>query len=148
MPLSVEELIEQLNIDLSLEYMAIVQYAQHGGVLSRTADPELRRQLAQLAAEELQHALTLAGEIARLGGTPTVRVLKARTSPDPVAMLRQDLRGEETAVERYGLRVRQAGALGLADLGRALREILAMEQEHRRCLLAALGEAQGSAQGS
>lgn len=139
MPVAQEELIEELNKDLKLEYMALVQYAQHAGVMRGAAFMTIRRLLETHAREELQHALTLAAQIDLLGGVPTVKVLKARTSPEPLTMLKQDLAGEETAIRRYRLRISQAEELGLYDLAQKLREILAMEQDHLRHLREALG---------
>lgn len=137
-PVGREAFIELLNVDLSLEYMAIVQYIQHSGVIKGAVSVAIRREMARIAAEELRHALTLSEQIDRLGGVPTVKVIKARTSGKSVTMLRQDLKGEEDAVCRYQSRIGQADELGLLELGQRLREILAMEQEHAACLREAL----------
>jgi bacterioferritin len=139
MAITKEKLLELLNRDLALEYMAIVQYAQHTGVVTGAAYMTIRKELMVHASEELQHAMTLADQIDFLGGEPTVEVPTAHTSADTVTMLQQDLDGEIDAVNRYKVRVRQAEELDLYDLGQKLREILAMEQEHMKDLQEALG---------
>jgi len=55
-------------------------------------------------------------------------------------MLRQDLDGENDAIKRYVLRIRQAEELNLYHLAQHLRNILAVEQEHAMDLEAALGK--------
>ena len=130
MPITKEELLRNLNLDLALEYTAIVQYTQHAGVLSGAAYGNIQKEIAIHATEELQHALILADQIDYLGGVPTVEVKPAQVSPDNDTMLRQDLEGENDAIKRYIARIKQAEGLDLYHLAQKLREILAMEQEH------------------
>jgi bacterioferritin len=135
-----EELIKLLNIDLSKEYTAIVQYTQHTGVLTGAAYGDIKKELMVHAAEELQHALTLADQIDYLGGVPTVDVVPAKISQDTIEMLEQDLEGENDAIARYIQRIEQAEELKLLALSQKLREILIMEQEHAMDLEQALGK--------
>jgi bacterioferritin len=53
------------------------------------------------ASEELQHAIILVDQIDYLGGTPTAKVIPAKTSNVNDEMLRQDLEGELDAINRY-----------------------------------------------
>ncbi len=140
MAISKQELIEHLNHDLSLEYTAIVQYTQHSGVLTGAAYGGIQKELVIHAGEELQHAITLANQIDYLDGAPTVEVPQAKTSPDTVTMLEQDLEGENDAIARYISRIREAETLNLLHLAQKLREILAVEQEHAMDLEQALGK--------
>lgn len=55
-------------------------------------------------------------------------------------MLKQDLEGENDAISRYIVRVKQAEELNLYHLGQQLRNILAVEQEHAINLEQALGK--------
>ena len=139
MAITKEELIKLLNLDLSKEYTAIVQYTQHTGVITGAAYGDIKKELAVHATEELQHALTLADQIDYLGGVPTVDVVPAKVSQDNIEMLEQDLEGENDAIARYIQRIEQAEALKLLALSQKLREILIMEQEHAMDLEQALG---------
>ncbi|UCC94864.1 MAG: ferritin-like domain-containing protein [Candidatus Omnitrophota bacterium] len=135
-----EKLIELLNKDLSLEYSAAIQYIQHAAVMSGAQFGNIIKELNVHATEEIQHAMTLAGQIDFLGGVPAIDVGKIHTSSDNVEMLRQDLEGEEDAIKRYEVRVEQAESLKEFALAQQLRDILATEQEHAMDLVQALGK--------
>ena len=139
MAIELETLIRLLNKDLALEYTAMVQYAQHGGVLTGAEYGDITKELKIHAAEELQHAITLAEQIDYLEGFPTVEVPPAKTSQDNREMLEQDLEGELDAIARYKQRILQAEELKELALAQKLREILAVEQEHAMDLRNALG---------
>jgi len=64
----------------------------------------------------------------------------AKTSRDSITMLKQDLAGENDAIARYIMRIRQAEELNLYHLAQQLRLILAVEQEHAMDLEQALGK--------
>lgn len=134
-----EQLLDLLNKDLEKEYAAAIQYIQHVAMIKGAAYGSIKKELAVHANEEIQHAFTLADQIAFLGGVPSVKVDTIYTSDDTIEMLKQDLAGEEDAVKRYSIRVDQAEELKLLALGQKLREILIMEQEHVMDLQEALG---------
>jgi bacterioferritin len=134
------KLIALLNKDLGLEYTACVQYTQHQGVLKGAMFQTIQKELVLHAQEELAHATILASQIDYLGGTPTADMPAAKTSADNREMLRQDLAGENDAIARYIVRVRQAEELNLYHLAQQLRNILAVEQEHAMDLEQALGK--------
>ncbi|HLB25186.1 MAG TPA: ferritin-like domain-containing protein [Nitrospirota bacterium] len=140
MAVSKSKFIELLNKDLAWEYMAMVQYVQHSGVITGAQYMAIRKEIILHAQEELAHATTLADQIAFLGGFPAAEMYPAKTSKDTVTMLEQDLEGEEDAIRRYTERVAQAEQLNLYHLAQALRNILAMEQEHAMDLMEALGK--------
>ncbi len=140
MAISKNKFIELLNMDLSWEYTAIVQYTQHAGVITGAQYMTIKKEMIIHAQEELAHATILADQISFLGGTPSVDIYKAGTSPDAVKMLQQDLAGEEDAIKRYTERIAQAEGLNLYHLAQNLRNILAMEQEHAMDLQEALGK--------
>ena len=133
-----EKLVELLNRDLALEYSAAIQYIQHAAVMSGAMYGDVIKEIKIHANEEIMHANTLAGQIDFLGGFPTVDVGKIYTSKDNVEMLKQDLAGEEDAIERYKLRIDQAEGLNEFALAQQLRTILAVEQEHAMDLIQAL----------
>lgn len=135
-----EQLIDLLNKDLGLEYTACVQYTQHQGVLKGAMYQSMQKELIIHAQEELAHATILAAQIDYLGGFPTVDVPGPKVSKDSVEMLKEDLAGENDAIARYIVRVRQAEELNLFHLAQQLRTILAVEQEHAMDLEQALGK--------
>jgi len=137
--IDLKTLIELLNRDLSLEYTAIVQYAQHSGVLTGAEYGDITKEIKIHATQELQHAIALAEQIDYLDGFPTVEVPPAKTSRDNREMLEQDLEGELDAVARYKQRIIQTEELQEMALAQKLREILAVEQEHAMDLKNALG---------
>ncbi|MEE8472780.1 MAG: ferritin-like domain-containing protein [Dehalococcoidia bacterium] len=139
MAIKLETLIELLNKDLGLEYTAIVQYAQHGGVLTGAEYGDITKEIKIHATEELQHAITLSEQIDYLGGFPTAEVPAAKTSQDNREMLAQDLEGEMDAISRYKQRIVQAEEMQELALAQKLREILSVEQEHAMDLRNALG---------
>ena len=134
-----EALLELLNKDLGLEYTACVQYTQHQGVLKGAMFQTMQKELILHAQQELAHATILASQINYLGGTPTVDMPVPKISSKNEEMLQQDLAGENDAIARYIVRVKQAEELNLYHLAQQLRTILAVEQEHAMDLEQALG---------
>ena len=135
-----EKLLELLNLDLKLEYVAAIQYINHAAVMKGAAYGDIIKELKIHANEEVAHAIILADQIDFLGGDPTVDVGKILTSKANEEMLRQDLAGEEDAIQRYKMRIEQAEDLKEFALSQQLRNILAIEQEHAMDLVQALGE--------
>ena len=135
-----EKLIELLNKDLALEYTACVQYTQHQGVLKGAMYQSIQKELIIHAQEELAHATTIAAQIDYLGGFPTVDMPNPKTSKENETMLKQDLEGENDAIARYIVRIKQAEEINLYHLAQQLRNILAVEQEHAMDLEQALGK--------
>jgi bacterioferritin len=140
MNINKKKLIELLNLDLTLEYSAAIQYIQHAAVMTGAQFGDIIKELRIHANEEIAHAITLADQIDFLGGVPTIEVGEIKTSDNNIEMLKQDLEGEEDAIRRYKVRVEQAEELKEFALAQQLRNILAMEQEHAMDLYQALGE--------
>ncbi len=132
-------LIDALNEDLAREYQAIIAYVVYSQVMKGAAYMAIAAELELHAAEELQHAITIAKQIDYLGGQPTVTPKPVKTSKDAKDMLRFDLENETDTVRNYRERVRQAEALDEFGLAEDLREIILQEQEHQIDLATALG---------
>lgn len=139
MDVTIEKLVDLLNIDLELEYSAAIQYINHSAVMTGAAYGDIIKELKIHANEEIQHAMILADQIDYFGGSPSVKVGKILTSRNNEEMLQQDLDGEEDAIKRYKLRIEQAEKLKEFALAQQLRNILATEQEHAMDLKQALG---------
>jgi bacterioferritin len=133
-------LVADLNEDLRLEFQSIVQYVQHVATITGPEYTSTVDELKVHIGQEVQHAMTLAEQVAFLGGTPETTVGAVPVAPDSHAALRADLELEERQLERYRTRVAQANDGGLPDVAEALRPLLTQTQEHVRDLKAALGE--------
>jgi bacterioferritin len=135
-----KELIERLNEDLSREYQAIIAYVVYSQVLKGPEYMNIADELELHAAQELQHALTIAKHIDYLGGMPTATARPVKLSDKATEMLRADLDNENQTVRAYRERVRQCEAAGEYAIAEDIREILRQEQEHQIDLATALGE--------
>src|SRR4051812_26281908 len=137
--ISREQLVALLNEDLAREYQAIIAYVVYSQVLKGAAYMNIAAELEKHAAEELQHALTISGQIDYLNGMPTVTPKPVKTSEKAEDMLRFDLENEAETIRQYRRRLKQADELGEFALAESLREILVQEQEHLTDLATALG---------
>lgn len=129
-----------LNEDLQTEFQSVVQYVQHMAMISGPEYVSTVDELKIHLAQELAHAQILAEQIAFLGATPTTAISDVPAWTGSTEALRDDLRLEESQLERYRERFAQASDLGLADVAEALRPLLEQTQEHVRDLKGALGE--------
>src|SRR5882672_2852428 len=135
-----QQLIAKLNEDLSREYQAIIAYVVYSQVLKGAEFMAIAKELEAHAAEELQHAITIAKHIDYLGGKPATMALPVKQSDKPRDLLRADLENENNTIRNYRERVQQCEALGEYAIAEDLREILRQEQEHQTDLATALGE--------
>ncbi len=134
-----QQLIDLLNEDLAREYQAIIAYVVYSQVMKGAAYMSIAQELEKHAAEELDHALSIAKQIDYLGGMPTVNVKPVRLSEKAEEMLRFDLDNENDTVRNYRQRVRQCEAIGEFAMAEEIRRILVQEQEHQIDLATALG---------
>jgi bacterioferritin len=86
-----EQLIAQLNADLSREYQAVIAYVIYSQTLKGAAYMAVAKELELHAAQELSHAITIAKQIDYLGGTPTAQPKPVRISDQAKEMLRFNL---------------------------------------------------------
>jgi bacterioferritin len=134
-----QELIVALNSDISDEFASAIQYINHAFLLTGARFIAVQQELLVHATEEMQHATTLAEQVAFLGGRPAIQVSPIKVSDDSERMLKQDWEGEKEAVARYKAQIRCAMEMGEFGLARVLQDILVMEEEHVRDLSSALG---------
>lgn len=140
-PLTRDSLIMLLNEDLAREYQAVISYVVYSQVLKGPQYMNIAAELERHAAEELAHALLIAGQIDYLGGMPLTVAKPVRTSPNAEDMLRFDLESENETIGHYRQRVRQCEALGEYAVAEHIRDILVQEQDHQIALANALGVA-------
>lgn len=134
-----EQLIKLLNEDLEREYQAIIAYVNYSQVLKGAEYMSIAEELEVHAGEELQHAITIAGQIDYLGGMPSVKPKPVKTSEKAKDMLKFDLDNENETIKNYRIRVRQCEALGEFAIAEHIRQILVQEQHHQISLATALG---------
>ena len=135
-----KEFIERLNEDLQTEYQSIIQYVQHTATIKGAEYLAIVEELGKHLGQEVEHAQALATQIDFLGGIPTVEVPPIPNHPDGASALQADLELEENQLERYRARYKEADALGLPDVGEALRPLLQQTQDHVNDLRDALGK--------
>jgi bacterioferritin len=133
------QFVALLNEDLGLEYRSLVQYIQHLSTFKGLAAQTVRQELRGHVTQKLAHALTLAEQIAFLGGLPTVVIPSVASEPNMDRGLHLELEQEQARLERYRERVEQALALSLPDVAEALRSVLTQTQAHVRDLQSTLG---------
>ena len=107
-----EDLVALLNEDLAREYQAVISYVIYSQVLKGAEYMNIAAELEKHAAEELSHALILAGQIDYLGGMPIAIPKPVKTSPKAKDMLRFDLEAETDTIHHYRQRVQQCEAIG------------------------------------
>lgn len=134
-----EDLVALLNEDLAGEYQAIISYVIYSQVLKGAPYMNIAAELEKHAAEELAHALIIAGQIDYLGGMPSAVPKPVKTSANAEDMLRFDLDNENDTIRRYRQRVCQCEVLGEYAIAEHIRDILVQEQDHQVALATALG---------
>jgi bacterioferritin len=139
-PITREQLIKNLNEDLSREYQAIIAYVVYSQALKGAQYMSIAKELEKHAGEELQHAITIAKQIDYLGGMPTGTAQPVKLTDDAKEMLRADLQNENDTVRNYRKRVKECEELEEYGIAEDIREILRQEQEHQLDLATALGE--------
>jgi bacterioferritin len=129
-----DDFLNELNIDLALEYAAAIQYIQHSSSVRGPGYQAFIEELLTHADEEIKHAKLLSDRIDYLGGIPTLNVQKRKSSEDTIEMLQQDLEGEKLAIIRYRERITQAKELNDFGTAKILINILIDEEEHENDL--------------
>src|SRR5919112_6768367 len=112
-----DDLIKELNVDLSREYSAIIQYRTYASAVTGPYRQELRQFFSSEITDELGHAQLLADKVVAMGGKPVVQAADVKYTDDPREMLQNALADEELTVKRYVERRGQAescGEFGLA----------------------------------
>ncbi|MBS1197795.1 MAG: Ferritin, Dps family protein [Proteobacteria bacterium] len=107
----VKKLLKLLNKAYADEWLAYYQYWVGSKVAAGRMRGIIAEELAEHAQEELAHAELLVNRMAQLGGTPLLTpeaLLKesncgydAPTDPDTRALLLQNIKGEQCAIETY-----------------------------------------------
>lgn len=129
--MSMEKLIEGLNLDLSHEYGAAIQYTYSASVVSGLYRSALKPFFEEEITDELGHALYLSEKIKSLGGNPTTKAAEVPQPTDVKDLLEAVRKAEAETVERYEERKKQAEELGLTELVVQLEDMIADETRHK-----------------
>jgi bacterioferritin len=126
-----DDLIKELNVDLSREYSAIIQYRTYASAVTGPYRQELRQFFSGEITDELGHAQLLADKVVAMGGKPVVQAADVKYTDDPQEMLQNALADEELTVRRYVERREQAESCGEFGLAVDLDDLIADESKHR-----------------
>lgn len=127
---TLEELIELLNGDLSREYQAIITYIQYSASVTGPYRQELKNFFEAEIPDETMHAKYLADKIAALGGVPTVTPEAVPQETDAKKMLENIAEAERTARNNYSIRAKQADELGEVGMANRLEDMADDESGH------------------
>jgi bacterioferritin len=107
----VEKLVEMLNRALADEWLAYYQYWVGAKVIQGPMRGAVAGELAEHAAEELEHAEMLTERILQLGGTPLLKPedwfkmtncgYEIPEDPYVETLLEQNIKGERCAIDVY-----------------------------------------------
>ena len=127
---TLEELVELLNGDLSREYQAIITYIQYSASVTGPYRQELKQFFAGEIPDETRHAQYLADKISALGGVPTVTPEAVAQETEVKKMLENIVEAERTARNNYSTRAKQADELGEVGLANRLEDMADDESGH------------------
>jgi bacterioferritin len=96
-----KELLERLNLALSFEYAATIQYMNQQALVKGHDRQDFAPFFAASSTESHLHAQNLGNKIVALGGEPTFSPAKIRQSPTLQGMLKDDLEMEREALTAY-----------------------------------------------
>ena len=128
---TIADLINELNVDLSREYSAVIQYRTYASAVTGPYRQELREFFTTEIADELGHAQILADKVVALGGQPAGPAAPGQDTDDPQQMLKNSLEDEELTVKRYVERRTQAEECGEYGLAVDLDDLIKDESKHR-----------------
>lgn len=126
-----EELIKDLNFDLTHEYGAAIQYSYSASVVSGLYRSALKPFFEEEISDELGHAMYLSEKIKSLGGTPTTKSAEVPQPTEVKDLLEAVLKAESDTIVRYEKRRKQAEELELTELVVTLEDMIADETGHK-----------------
>jgi bacterioferritin len=133
----VEQTIDILQSVLATEIVCVLRYKRHHFMAKGIHSEAVAAEFAEHAAEEQEHADTIAERIVQLGGAPNFAPdsLKSRShseykeGTDLIDMIRENLIAERIAIDTYREIIRYLGDKDVTTR-RMFEEILAVEEEH------------------
>ena len=129
--------VEILQSVLATELVCVLRYTQHSIAATGISSQSVKKEFAEHAREEHEHALAVAERITQLGGTPnfnpeglaTRSVSQFAEGANLVDMIKENLIAERIAVEHYRDLIRHFASY--APTTRVMLEgILTVEEDH------------------
>jgi len=125
-----EQLIENLNNDLSSELSAVIQYVTYAAKANGPFRPQLVQFFLSEVNDEIQHAQFLANKIVALGGEPTTVARPVKEANSNREMLEAVLEAETAALKQYSIRAEEAAEFGDRALAIDLEDMIRDESNH------------------
>lgn len=122
------EFHNMFNLALKHEHGAIVQYANHAGLMSAKLGGAHTETIQSIINDEVRHSIILVRELKKVGLNPTLAVWPPKTAINAPEMLSQDIAAEQGAVDLYG----RILSLGLnKNLAAKIEAMQKAEKEHK-----------------
>lgn len=125
-----QQLIDNLNEDLSGELSAIIQYITYAAKVTGPYRPQLSEFFLAEVADEQGHAQFLANKIVALGGEPTTTPRAVPPANSNREMVQAILKAEKKAVADYSQRAKEAEEFGDKGLVVELEDMIRDESGH------------------
>lgn len=125
-----KKIIDVLNLDRAYELAAILQYMGHHYEGEGIDSPAILEIFKKTGVDEMKHAELLAERIVYLGGDPVQKPASVKRGGELKSMVKDDLDGENEAIERYKAHIKLCAELGDSTTRLMLEEILTQEEGH------------------
>lgn len=125
-----KELIDALNLDRAYELGAIIQYMGHHYEAGGSESPAIIEEFKKAAMDEMKHAELLGERVVYLGGVPVQKPVPVKRGGALLEMVREDLKTEYDAIERYRKHIKLCERLGDSTTRLMLEGILTEEEKH------------------
>lgn len=125
-----KKIIDVLNLDRAYELSAILQYMGHHYEGEGIDSPAILEIFKKTGVDEMKHAELLAERIVYLGGEPVQKPASVKRGGELKSMVKDDLDGENDAIERYKAHIKLCAELGDSTTRLMLEEILTQEEGH------------------
>lgn len=129
-----QELINELNVALTMEIAAIVQYLHHSYSVMGPYRNAVADQLQKNSKDEMEHMEYLSEKIVAYDGIPATTCAEIYTAKTATDMLNQDLAAENKAIEQYDKIIKMADEYGDTDLRKSIEDITSKEYEHKETI--------------
>jgi len=125
-----KKIVDALNLDVSLELGAVIQYLHHHWTAEGLVSPAIIGLFEKISRDEMKHLEKFAERIIYLGGVPTTQPAPVKTGGDIEKMIKDDLDGENHAIKVYKEHINLCAKIGDTTTRLMLEEIVSDEEGH------------------